>query len=195
MLIPGDQCSVQCLDNIAVLGSRCCKDVIIVHFHIRRSNISDRDQPFQLLTSCYRQCLNILIFHSCPCVFNGHVTRYTLNMTDIHIFYLKVYIVQKRRHTYLEFIQNICCLTIYLARSFRYVFFSCDFIFQICICNCRTDRICIWIFMSDHIYFLWFFLIHFILLHYYLLFLYFSECHFFYCSSTLVRIKDHYTKF
>ena len=90
-----------------------------------------------------------------------------------------------------EFIQNIRCLTIYLARSFRYVFFSCDFIFQICICNCRTDRICIWIFMSDHIYFLWFFLIHFILLHYYPLFLYFSECHFFYCSSTLVRIKDH----
>ena len=45
--------------------------------------------------------------------------------------------------------------------------------------------------MSDHIYFLWFFLIHFILLHYYPLFLYFSECHFFYCSSTLVRIKDH----
>ena len=191
MLIPGDQCSVQCFDDIAVLGSRCCKDIIIVHFHIRCSNISDSDQPFQLLTSCYRQCLNILIFHSFPCVFNGHVTRYTLNMTDIHIFYLKVYIVQKRRHTYLKFIQNICCLTIYLARSFRYVLFSCDFIFQIRICNCRTDRICIRIFMSDHIYFLWFFLIHFILLHYYLLFLYFSECHFFYCSSTLVRIKDH----
>ena len=34
MLIPGDQCSVQCFDDIAVLGSRCCKDIIIVHFHI-----------------------------------------------------------------------------------------------------------------------------------------------------------------
>ena len=88
-------------------------------------------------------------------IFQGHGTVCIRFWTDIHIFYLRSDISQISRWLYAKTIQYILGLFIDLTgASWNITLGLGGSVFDICVSNCRTNRIRIRILMSHYKYFL-----------------------------------------
>ncbi len=93
MDIPGNQCTVQRLDNIFVPCPGACQYLIIVHIHVGLGNISGRDHSHQFLILQDRYRLYILLLHLRPRILDRYIGIHSVNLMDIHILDLKLHIL------------------------------------------------------------------------------------------------------
>ena len=150
LLISHHNLPVYSLGNTLILCLGFGKNPVIRHLHVNSGNISDCDKPLQMSFLVFHKKGNCAAFpHHIPCGFHRIIPISVRTLSDIHILYLSSHIADISRRVHAKPVQHICSLLIELSRPFCRITLICSPVLNICIGNCRADRICIRIFMAN----------------------------------------------
>ena len=156
MAISFHDLTVKGIFDLVVLGPGVCKKVAVFGVHVNIRNVTDGYNSFQLIFAVADwQGNNALVLHHIPGIFQGHGTVCVRLRANVHIFYLRSDISKIGWRLYAETVQNVLGFFVDLTgASWNIALGLGGSVFNICISNCGTDGIRIWIFMSHYKYFL-----------------------------------------
>ena len=147
--------TVNGIQNIGIFCFGHCQNSGFINIHVGCGNIFDRNDTFQFAFVYDRHGRFLHISHSNPCVFQRHFFGQAGCDLNGHVFYLCTHMVDECGAFYTKKVQYILGFVADFPSSFGYIITVGNFIFQICVCDGRANRVCVRILMSDdkHIFF------------------------------------------
>ena len=150
IMISGNQCAVQRFYDIGNRRARIGYGMRIQTVHICHCQTFQGDETFRLVViRCNRQRRDVLISHGLPCAAQCHISVHAVDISNVNIADRRMDIQTHLRRLHMKFFQDKRRFLIDLSRSSRLIRPVRSQILQICVSDCRTNRICVRIFMSD----------------------------------------------